>query len=163
MRDYRRVVRRTIRGHLFDHHLSPVLRQESGMAFHRMERYAHVCVHHVHASLLPRRFEPRPRRSERSRLEHSKEHGAPNGNRLALGHHLPHRHGTHQYHPRVHRGHAYPLDSETCQEPLPHHVRIAPDSCHGGRNGVHHLRDLPVHERRQLPVHLLPVLAPEAQ
>ena len=66
--------------------------------------------------------------------------------------------GTHQYHPRVHRWYAYPLDSEEVQVPLPHHVCIAPDSGDDSRNGVHHLCDLPVHERRQLPVHLLPVL-----
>ena len=96
---------------------------------------------------------------KRSRLEHSKEHGAPDGNRMALGYDLPDCDGTHQYHSRVHCRHAHPLDSEEVQVSLPHHVCITPDSGDGCSDSVHHLRNLPVHERRQLPVHLLPVLA----
>ncbi len=131
------------------------------MAQYSMERYAYVRVHHVHASLLPCRLQPRPGRSKRSRMEHGKEHGAPDGYCMALGHNLPHRDGTHQHHPRVYRRHAHPLDSEKVQVPLSHHICIAPDSGDGCSNGVHHLRDLPVHERRLLPIHLLPVLAAE--
>ena len=145
-----------------EHYLPPVQRQKDGMAQDRLERNAHLRVHHVHASLLPRRFEPRPRRSKRSRLEHREEHGPPDGYRLALGHNSPDCLGTHQHHPRVYRRHVDPLDSEEVQVPLPHHVRLAPASGNGCSNGLHHLRDLPVHERRFLPVHLLPVLANSA-
>ena len=163
MRDYRGMVWRTLRGHLLNNNLSLVQQQGTALALHSLERHADIRVHHIHASILPRRFEPRPGRSKRSRMEHGKEHGTPDGNSMALGYYRPDCMGTYQYHSRVYRRHAHPLDSEEVQVPLPHHICIAPDSCDDCGDGVHHLRDLPVHERRQLPVHLLPVLAPEAQ
>ena len=151
--------RHSVRRHLLGADFPPVQRQVYPRNLRGMERVPDLHFHHLYPTVLPRRFEPRPRRSQRSRLEYGQKHGTADGYRLEMGYHRHNRLGTHQHHPGVYRRYAHPLDSQEGQEPLPHRLRLPAHSAHGRKLRVHHLRDLPIHERRQLPLHLLPVLA----